>query len=331
MEKQELFRASLIVTNAEGEYFGIRKFLNLAFYTDNFVVGENTVKYEQLVQIKADRSRLFLQYISADGKSCENYLKYNTFLPSTAPRKLRVLTENVSKIKAKHKNRITHANPLLEYKLAEKGAVANGLTEVVVYSSKVSFPPYCPVCYNFASKVTKFDVNSMIPSQDFFKQGHWLVPVCFNHKNLTDIIKVTDWSPSQSELKFSFKNALYAEAFLSLNKSPVNNRYPKERVITEKIEQLQKKSKYVFYQYYISMLVLGFLQVSDIQELKAHQSPFLRGLKYNLITFLLGWWSLPFGPVYTLLVLIRNFRGGADVTEKVIAVFEGAPMSALDD
>jgi hypothetical protein len=34
------------------------------------------------------------------------------------------------------------------------------------------------------------------------------------------------------------------------------------------------------------------------------------GLAYSLVTVMLGWWGLPWGPVYTVQALVRNLRGG---------------------
>jgi len=34
------------------------------------------------------------------------------------------------------------------------------------------------------------------------------------------------------------------------------------------------------------------------------------GLPYSFLTFLLGWWGIPWGPLYTVQSIIRNFRGG---------------------
>jgi hypothetical protein len=34
------------------------------------------------------------------------------------------------------------------------------------------------------------------------------------------------------------------------------------------------------------------------------------GLPYSLGTLLLGWWGIPWGPVFTVQAIARNFRGG---------------------
>jgi len=33
-------------------------------------------------------------------------------------------------------------------------------------------------------------------------------------------------------------------------------------------------------------------------------------LTYTLLSLLLGWWGIPWGPIYTVASLVRNVRGG---------------------
>ncbi|BCU75845.1 hypothetical protein [Luteolibacter sp. LG18] len=46
-------------------------------------------------------------------------------------------------------------------------------------------------------------------------------------------------------------------------------------------------------------------------------------LKTTLTTALLGWWGLPFGPIYTLLALFYLWQGGRDRTTEVLAGWIG--------
>ena len=45
----------------------------------------------------------------------------------------------------------------------------------------------------------------------------------------------------------------------------------------------------------------------------------VRGLPFSLLSMLVGWWGIPWGVVYTPLVLITNFSGGRDITKEVLA------------
>jgi hypothetical protein len=44
------------------------------------------------------------------------------------------------------------------------------------------------------------------------------------------------------------------------------------------------------------------------------------GLLYSFGTLLLGWWGIPWGPVYTVQAIARNFRGG-------VVQYRGVPPS----
>jgi len=41
-------------------------------------------------------------------------------------------------------------------------------------------------------------------------------------------------------------------------------------------------------------------------------------LKFTILTMLLGWWGIPWGPIYTIGSIFRNLSGGVDVTQEVI-------------
>jgi hypothetical protein len=39
---------------------------------------------------------------------------------------------------------------------------------------------------------------------------------------------------------------------------------------------------------------------------------------------ILGWWGFPWGFIYTPMVILKNFSGGEDVTERVMASMTGS-------
>ena len=86
--------------------------------------------------------------------------------------------------------------------------------------------------------------------------------------------------------------------------------------------ELQRGGKFVIYQYCISILILTFKRSSDIYFIKSGESALGRGLGFSLLTFLLGWWGIPWGPIYTIGALVTNFRGGKDVTQEVVATIQ---------
>ncbi|WP_058303307.1 hypothetical protein [Gorillibacterium timonense] len=81
--------------------------------------------------------------------------------------------------------------------------------------------------------------------------------------------------------------------------------------------ELQRGGKFVIYQYSFSVIIMSFKRSSNVHLIKYGESSFAKGLLYTLPTLLLGWWGIPWGPIYTVSTVISNSRGGKDVTEEV--------------
>jgi hypothetical protein len=84
-------------------------------------------------------------------------------------------------------------------------------------------------------------------------------------------------------------------------------------------EEVRQGGKFVMYQYCISLFVITFKRFSKIYFIRHDQSAVMKGLPFTLFTLVLGWWGLPWGPIYTVQTLWINLRGGKDVTKEVIA------------
>ncbi len=84
------------------------------------------------------------------------------------------------------------------------------------------------------------------------------------------------------------------------------------------IAQVRAGGKLVVFQYTISLLVITFKRASEVHLIKVGESGLVKGLPYTLLTLLLGWWGFPFGPIYSLMCLYTNLRGGKDVTEQIV-------------
>ena len=90
--------------------------------------------------------------------------------------------------------------------------------------------------------------------------------------------------------------------------------------------ELQNGGRFVVYQYTISVIFMTFKNGSDIHFLRAGQSHWGQSLPYTLLTFALGWWGIPWGPIYTIGSLYQNLSGGKDVTAEVMqAVRQSLP------
>jgi hypothetical protein len=82
-------------------------------------------------------------------------------------------------------------------------------------------------------------------------------------------------------------------------------------------EAISNGGRFVIYRYCISALVITFRRSSDIYFVKPGQNRVLKGMEWTLMTFFLGWWGLPWGPIYSIQSLGTNLSGGKDVTDQI--------------
>src|SRR5215211_4849652 len=82
-------------------------------------------------------------------------------------------------------------------------------------------------------------------------------------------------------------------------------------------QELQQGGKFVMYQYCISILILTFKRSSSVYFIRHEENALIKGLPFTLLSLLLGWWGIPWGPIYTVQSVWVNFRGGREVTSEV--------------
>ncbi len=87
---------------------------------------------------------------------------------------------------------------------------------------------------------------------------------------------------------------------------------------TELNNELKQGAKFVVYQYCVSILVMTFKRSSNIYFIKNGENSFSKGIIFSMISLIIGWWGIPWGPIYTIGTLINNCKGGKDVTSAVI-------------
>jgi len=74
------------------------------------------------------------------------------------------------------------------------------------------------------------------------------------------------------------------------------------------------ETREVFYEYCVSLLFVTLRRPSRLYRVRPGLPAVLTGLPYTLLTLLLGWWGIPWGLIYTPLVLATNLAGGRVVT-----------------
>jgi hypothetical protein len=82
--------------------------------------------------------------------------------------------------------------------------------------------------------------------------------------------------------------------------------------------ELQRGGKFVVYQYCISVVLVTFRRSSNIYFIRPGESAVGKGLPFTLLSLVMGWWGIPWGPIYTVGSMITNFGGGKDVTAEVV-------------
>jgi hypothetical protein len=86
--------------------------------------------------------------------------------------------------------------------------------------------------------------------------------------------------------------------------------------------QLQSGGKFVIYQFCISIIILTFRRNSNIYFIRSGENSLIKGLPFTFLSLLLGWWGIPWGPIYTIGAVLTNFQGGKDITKEVLATFQ---------
>jgi hypothetical protein len=97
--------------------------------------------------------------------------------------------------------------------------------------------------------------------------------------------------------------------------------------------ELLQGARFVMYYYTFSVLVMTYRRGSDIHYIRPDKSRVAPGLPFTLLSLLVGWWGIPWGPIYTVQSVWINLRGGKDVTKAVMAVLTdttATPTSITD-
>lgn len=93
------------------------------------------------------------------------------------------------------------------------------------------------------------------------------------------------------------------------------------------VDEVNRGGKFVMYQYCISIILMTFKQPTDIYFMRAGESGVKHHIGYTIMTFLLGWWGIPWGPIYTIGVLYSNLSGGKDITPEVMNSFQSGAQT----
>jgi len=72
----------------------------------------------------------------------------------------------------------------------------------------------------------------------------------------------------------------------------------------------------VFFEYCFSFVLDTARRRSPIFLLATTDHGWKKRMRYSLISFFAGWWGVPWGLIYTPIVIVSNLVGGCDVTSQ---------------
>lgn len=98
--------------------------------------------------------------------------------------------------------------------------------------------------------------------------------------------------------------------------------------LSELERQVLEGGRFVVFEYCVSILVMTFRRPSPVMFLRADESGTGPALGYSAISFVAGWWGIPWGPIWTVTSLADNLSGGKDVTQAVLAEKVGPARAA---
>ena len=91
--------------------------------------------------------------------------------------------------------------------------------------------------------------------------------------------------------------------------------------------ELDNGAKFVLFTYCISIVFMTFKRSSSIYFIKSGESAFKYHWGHTGLSLIMGWWGIPWGPIYTIQSLFTNLTGGKDVTYDVLNALSQTPQS----
>ena len=89
--------------------------------------------------------------------------------------------------------------------------------------------------------------------------------------------------------------------------------------LSELNSELSSGGKFVVYEYCISIMIMTFKRSSGVYYIKPGENAIIKGIPYLATSLALGWWGVPWGPIFTITSTITNIGGGKDVTSAVLS------------
>ena len=77
--------------------------------------------------------------------------------------------------------------------------------------------------------------------------------------------------------------------------------------------------RFVYFPYTVSVVLATFKRASSIYFVRPDEKSIKHSYKHVITNSLLGWWGIPWGPIYTIGSMYHQINGGKDVTSEVMS------------
>lgn len=84
-------------------------------------------------------------------------------------------------------------------------------------------------------------------------------------------------------------------------------------------QMVNEGGRFVIFPYTISIVVATFKRGSSIYFVRPGEKSIKHSYKHVLVNTTLGWWGIPWGPIYTIGSMYHQISGGKDVTAQVMS------------
>lgn len=349
------FSVTMLRTDPAGHHQAFSGTDRVSAYDDRFEIGKLKVPYEDVVEIRLYDKVLHIVHITPEGRRMERYFTYESFLPGKDRKALQALVERVSAILKKVKPRSTPpgaashtgkeagattksqvsrgsanqkagaapgqaASSLNRARGAEAMGEVNGRQEVAVFTSLIAFPAICPSCGAPAETVLALTQPAGALSME---STRWMIPVCHKHRKMGGSVVAKPRKSPTDPWVFRCKLPEYALALLNLNDPLFEERDYSQTMQSPLFQKIQNGTRFFSYRFAVGAIIFASLQTSPVFEVKPGKGTVLDSIPYSFLSLLLGWWSIPSGPIFTITALTVNFRGGIDVTDHVKGCLTG--------
>jgi hypothetical protein len=86
----------------------------------------------------------------------------------------------------------------------------------------------------------------------------------------------------------------------------------------ELLEEIKAGGRLISYSYCIAVLFMSFKRQSRPRLIRAGRSATIGALPWIAATLFGGWWGIPWGPIWSIQCIVRNMRGGYDMTDRIV-------------